>query len=624
LKYRPEIDGLRSIAVLPVILFHGGFKLFNGGFVGVDIFFVISGYLITSILIEDIENKRFSIIYFYERRARRILPAIFFLMLCCLPVAWIWSLPNHFKEFSQSIIAVSFFVSNFLYWRKSGYFESDTKEDPLLHTWSLAVEEQYYVFFPIFLFLAWKFGKKNVFWLITILAVISFFLSEWGSKNYPVANFYLSPTRAWELFVGSLTAFVVQKNYIKSNNLFTSLGFMAIIFSIFFYNQDTPFPGIYALVPVIGTALIIVYGDKRTFVAKILSTKILVGIGLISYSAYLWHQPIFAFARIILINNPSTVIILLLSVFSLFIAFLSWKFVEQPFRKKNGAIQSQKTIFSFSIFFIIFFTIIGTVGNKNDGFKNRFTKSITGDVGQLEFHQYIDKYQDCESKKIVTNSQSWKNFLRCKQSKKGTPNIVLLGDSHAEHLFLGLAESLKNYNVTFYILDEKPYISNTEFKTIFDELKNNGVKQNILLTMNYAFRLRKDKDLFTGFDQTITELKNMGKEVLLIGDVPSYSIDPAFCVYKSNTGKIDNLCKISIKEANQQKNNFHEILSRLSKKHNIAYIEISKPLCNDNSCSMIKDNRILYRDKHHLNIIGSILIADYITKIIKSNKLLSD
>ena len=201
LKYRPEIDGLRALAVAPVILFHAGFEIFRGGFVGVDVFFVISGYLITTIIIEDIENKRFSIIKFYERRARRILPALFFVMLVCIPFAWIWMYSSQMKDFSQSLVAVSLFTSNILFLRESGYFDEAAEIKPLLHTWSLSVEEQYYVIFPVFLVLAWHFGKKRVFWMIVVLAALSLLLSEWNWRNKTSANFYLATTRAWELLV---------------------------------------------------------------------------------------------------------------------------------------------------------------------------------------------------------------------------------------------------------------------------------------------------------------------------------------------------------------------------------------------------------------------------------------
>lgn len=269
MKYRAEIDGLRALAVLPVILFHAGFELFNGGFVGVDVFFVISGYLITTILIEDIENKQFSIVNFYERRVRRILPALLFVMLCCIPFAWVWMLPAQMKDFSQSLVAVSLFISNILFWRESGYFEIAIENKPLLHTWSLSVEEQFYVLFPIFLFFAWRLGKSRVFRMIIIFAAISLALSEWGWRNSAAANFYLAPTRAWELFAGSMAAFIVQRRGVEKNNLLALLGLAAIIFSVFAYDEATPFPSVYALVPVLGVVLLVLYANKETFAAKL-------------------------------------------------------------------------------------------------------------------------------------------------------------------------------------------------------------------------------------------------------------------------------------------------------------------------------------------------------------------
>ena len=252
MKYRPEIDGLRALAVVPVILFHAGFELFSGGFVGVDVFFVISGYLITTILIEDLENKQFNIVEFYDKRARRILPALFVVILACIPFAGMWMLPSHMKDFSRSLVAVSLFSSNILFWRETGYFESAAEEKPLLHTWSLSVEEQYYVLFPIFLILVWRFGKNKVFWIISAIASVSFLLSEYGWRNEASANFYLAHTREWELLSGSMAAFVVHKRGVQKNDTLSFLGLAAIIFSIFAYDESTPFPSLYTLVPVIG------------------------------------------------------------------------------------------------------------------------------------------------------------------------------------------------------------------------------------------------------------------------------------------------------------------------------------------------------------------------------------
>ena len=210
MKYRAEIDGLRALVVVPVILFHAGFELFGGGFVGVDVFFVISGYLITSILIEEIENKRFSFVSFYERRARRILPALFFVMLCSIPFAWMWKLPSQLKSFSKSIVYVSVFISNILFKRESGYFAAAAEEKPLLHTWSLAVEEQYYLLFPLFMLLVWRLDRRANTLILVVLALFSLALSEWSSIRMASANFFLLPTRAWQLLIVSICAMLVR------------------------------------------------------------------------------------------------------------------------------------------------------------------------------------------------------------------------------------------------------------------------------------------------------------------------------------------------------------------------------------------------------------------------------
>lgn len=336
MNYRAEIDGLRAVAVVPVILFHAGFETFSGGFIGVDVFFVISGYLITTILIEDIENKRFNITNFYERRARRILPALFFVMLICIPFAWMLLSDAALDKFGSGLMGVSLFAANIVFWRQQGYFEESSELNPILHTWSLAVEEQYYLLFPIFLVLAWRFNKNRIFWMVLVMAAISLLLSEWGWRNKATANFYLAPTRVWELLAGSIAALMVQKQGVQKSNMLASIGLAAILFAILYYDEATPFPSVYTLVPIIGVVLLALYADETTIVARILSTKGFVSIGLISYSAYLWHQPIFALFRIytnkISLDWLSAFVLIIIV---LILSYLSWRFVEQPFRKRS-------------------------------------------------------------------------------------------------------------------------------------------------------------------------------------------------------------------------------------------------------------------------------------------------
>ena len=244
MRYRPEIDGLRALAVIPVILYHAGFKLFGGGYVGVDVFFVISGYLITTIILAELETGTFSLVHFYERRARRILPALFVVMFACLPFAWMWLVPADMKLFSQGLVAVSTFASNILFWRKSEYFGGASELNPLIHTWSLAVEEQYYVLFPLFLMLTWKLGKR---WIVGILAIV--FLVSLGCAQYfiysqPTFDFFMLPTRGWELLIGAFIAFYYANHNNKKHNLTIEqagslIGLLLITYSIFAYNDQT-------------------------------------------------------------------------------------------------------------------------------------------------------------------------------------------------------------------------------------------------------------------------------------------------------------------------------------------------------------------------------------------------
>ena len=243
MKYRSEIDGLRALAVLPVIFFHAGFEFFSGGFIGVDVFLVISGYLITTIIITEMSEDKFSILNFYERRARRILPALFFVMFLSLPFAWFWLTPNDLKDFGQSLIATSTFSSNILFWLESGYFDTAAELKPLLHTWSLAVEEQYYILFPLFLLVTWHLGLKWIIAILTIVFIISLGLANWGAYNKPNAAFYLLPTRGWELLIGVFLAlYINKKSYLKSNllnQLFSLLGFGMIAYAIIIFDEST-------------------------------------------------------------------------------------------------------------------------------------------------------------------------------------------------------------------------------------------------------------------------------------------------------------------------------------------------------------------------------------------------
>jgi peptidoglycan/LPS O-acetylase OafA/YrhL len=394
MRYRAEIDGLRSVAVLPVILFHAGFDQFSGGFIGVDVFFVVSGFLITSILIEDLEQGRFSLLTFYERRARRILPALFFVMACCLPFAWVYMLPNQLHEFFKSVVATSLFSSNVLFWLETGYFSAAAEEKPLLHTWSLAVEEQYYIFFPILLAILWRWGLRATVWTVALLTLASLAAAELMTGRSPAAGFFLIPTRAWELFAGSLAAFLVHRKGVMGNQVLSLSGLVAIAASVVLYDKTTPFPSIYAILPVAGTVTVLICADGSTWAGRALSQRPMVALGLISYSAYLWHQPLFAFARLRVPGHPDLWTMMALAVLSLVLAAATWRLVEQPFRVRQVFVgwRLPRPELALGVAGLAAFAGIGVWGYSGKGFADRFDRPEFVREGQFALANEYNGY----------------------------------------------------------------------------------------------------------------------------------------------------------------------------------------------------------------------------------------
>lgn len=615
MKYRAEIDGLRAIAVIPVILFHAGVEFFSGGFLGVDIFFVISGYLITTLLHENLQNGDLNLRYFYERRARRLLPAILVVVLACIPFAWFWMLPSQLKDFSQSLVATNLFASNVLFWLESGYFETASEQKPLLHTWSLAVEEQFYLFFPLLLAVIWTLGKHRIIGILGFIAFLSLASSVWGGHSIPNATFFLIPFRLWELLAGAIAAQVAMNWRLRQSELLSTISFAAIIISLAGLQRTMQMPGLITLLPVLGTVGVILFAGSQTRVGRLLSIKPLVAIGLISYSAYLWHQPLFAFSRIKMIEPPSQLLLVSLSFVTLGLAYLTWRWIEQPFRNPSFQMYQSTPRFLMSCLFIItLITGFGFVGHLTDGYKHRFTEALKGDVGQTTFHQIIDEnYLDCEPAEIAATALRWEGFLRCKQSQSGPLDWILLGDSHAEHLFLGLAEFLPEKNIGFYIQNEKPYLHVPQFQQIFSTLSDTP-PATILLTMYYAPRLQQSNDLMQNFAKVIEYLKVYGHEVILLGDIPDFKADPELCKLDNGYQSFSGYCREPKSNFDRKSASYEPVLRKLADDYGIPFIPIHAPLCEDTHCSMVGPNTVLYRDSNHLNLLGSRLVGEYIGK----------
>ena len=611
MKYRAEINGLRAFAVVPVILFHAGFELFSGGFVGVDIFFVISGYLITTILIEDIENNRFCFTKFYEQRARRILPALFVVMLVCIPFAWMCMLPGQMKEFSQSLIAVSLFVSNILFWKKSGYFDVSSEEKPLIHTWSLAVEEQYYLLFPVFLFLVWRFGKNRVFWIIVILASISLAISEWGWRNKENANFYLIPSRMWELFAGAISAFIVQKHGVRSNNTLSLIGLAAITFSIFFYDEKTPFPSVYTLVPVVGVVLLVLFADKKTLVAKFLSIRAFVGIGLISYSAYLWHQPLFVFARLNKTEEPSIMLMGAYSCVVIILAIISWKFVEQPFRARRDKYVEKKPIFILSFIAIVIMILIGYTGHHTNGvMKIRFSPQ------QISFFETA-KQSPLHSKCHFPQEEYSLNREECEYFGKKS-KIAILGNSHANELAFSIAKILEPYDISlihhsisgckhnYNVVDEKNTVCQRWHNIVLNKLINNKNIKTIILSYRNEAYLKEKKYRKSLVEMTKILLKSE-KKVNLVLQAPL--IDQHINTFIANNLKSSKskIYGVSLSKWNNIYSSVDELKAELSSE--VIIINPANYMCDSKNCLASNNGISYYYDDNHLSISGANIIA---------------
>jgi len=570
MKYRPEIDGLRSIAVIPVILFHAGFSAFSGGFVGVDVFFVISGYLITTIILSEMEKKTFSITNFYERRARRILPALFSVILISVFFAWTQLLPSEMKFYSESIVSVSLFSSNIFFWQNTNYFATDNDLNPMLHTWSLAVEEQYYVLFPLFLILLWHWRKRWILSSFILIAFISLSLAQWGSQHKPSAAFYLLPTRGWEIAIGAVIAFfsVYRGQAIHNilshkilSNVLSAFGILMIGCAVFVYNDKTPFPSFYALIPTIGTGLIIVF-SPHTLVGKILSTKILVAIGLISYSAYLWHQPIFAFARHMSFPEPGPYALSGLILLTFLLSYLSWKLIENPFRNKCKI--STKRIWQFSFGGTLICIFFGFSGYYTDGYCNRrwYQAMCVGNyqpdngILQAESWNVLRKLSNNPTYAVENNKYDRTLWFKKKDNRL---KLLLVGNSHSKDLYNALMQS-NTANSHFQIERFGTQIFNS--KDLFSA--PNYINADILLLVSWY----SDHDLLA-LDTVIKKIKSDGKKVAIAKNIIKFNI----CAGKTNA---DYLLSKMIQKYQDGDINASMIVDQIDK----AYFEEYTMHCN--------------------------------------------
>ena len=427
MKYRSEVDGLRAVAVIPVLLFHAGVPGFEGGFIGVDIFFVISGFLIGGILLEELDRGRFSLADFYERRARRILPALLLVLLVSSVFAVLVLTPGRLIDYSHYLAGTLLFVSNIVYWQKTHYFAPSAEENPLLHTWSLAIEEQFYLFFPLYMMWLWHRGVRFNARMLLGVALFSFLVALYYGHKEPTANFFLLPGRIWELLVGVLAAIVLRYRQPDAANGPALAGLALLLAGFVLVDGDALFPGFSTLMPVIGTGLIVLYARAGTHVARLLSARPLVAVGLISYSLYLWHQPMLAFARIV---GPSPDLSLDVAVALLLVsvplAWLSYRFVETPFRRRDKTSVRKLSVLLATPAALL----LGVAASVHalQGWPDRVDENAQAKLSELEggtgyvisaFNKYMDNQYD----------------------GTGGRKVLVVGDSYAQDTFNVLREA---------------------------------------------------------------------------------------------------------------------------------------------------------------------------------------
>ncbi|WP_353432696.1 acyltransferase family protein [Polynucleobacter sp. MWH-UH23A] len=638
IPYRPDIDGLRAVAVISVLLFHLFPNRVPGGFIGVDIFFVISGYLITLIIFHEAENNLFTLKSFYIRRIRRLFPALIFVLLFVAIIGYVTLFANELRYLGKHILGASIFIENFLYMSESTYF-NQSHQKILLNIWSLSLEEQFYLLWPPIVMLC---IKKRILPIILICMLASFLLNIFLVKPYPIENFFLLATRAWELLLGSLLAYTSWKNvnwtfFANSRSL---IGSALIILGLFITNKESNFPGMVALLPALGATLLISHGPKGLINQYFLSTKPLVYFGLISYPLYLWHWPLLALAKTYISESLSTLHLLMVAAFSIVMAIFTFHIIERNIVNIKGKFVA--------VFLSILLMLVAACGAYFYFSNGAPSRHLNVPFKSINFGEIAKANKSNKSCQLILQHAPISEEICLSNSPE--PELLIIGDSHAVSLFTPL---LNSPNLSAAIIAGNscylyPYFSYTanpfeKHGNYCDQIANSAIEaakktstiKTILITNKMPSVSENTQSKYLANNKAISELEafiqgnsslinafqKLGKKVVYIIDVPPLKKTPADCerlIKFTNQSE----CEINVQDFKNQRMQYLQAINQIHLLNpSLVIYDPIHIFCDESKCAYKTDiGQSLYIDKEHISPTGALKILEKIQPLVKSER----
>jgi peptidoglycan/LPS O-acetylase OafA/YrhL len=674
-QYRSDIDGLRAFAVLSVVLFHAFPEFISGGFIGVDVFFVISGFLISTIIFEKLEEGTFSFTEFYARRVRRIFPALILVLVTSFVLGWCILFVGEYKQLGKHIAGGAGFIANLILWSESGYFDNLADTKPLLHLWSLGIEEQFYIVWPPILWAAWRF-RVGFLPIILAIGLASFAFNLYGIAIDPVATFYSPLTRFWELLIGALLAYVavfqvrypkLVVNSITQANTLSWMGCALFIAGLLLINKDSGFPGAWALLPTLGAALMIKAGPTAWFNRVVLGNSVLVWFGLISYPLYLWHWPLLSFSRILSSSVPELEIRIGVVVLSILLSWLTYRFVEKPIRFGAGItfsitfigkwFVSKKAITISLVAGLFLIGLAGYIANYKNGSHSRLVNKINIDPASgYDGVAGVDLIEDCGLANTSGIDKTW--FGTCLRDSRPPIKYALFGDSHAASIFRGLVRTSNENGRWLFIggpggkgavstvISSHPlfqrFMPNSEY-AINSLAKNESIETVLFVgASRNLFSLNEKKfidDLesspnfdiaYEAVQNAINPLKAAGKKVVILEDNPTLAF-PEDCLQRKSTisvinyffpKKLNPRCTLTVEQHQQRTEQYRRLLAKLEKNNpgTVKIFYTTPILCDESKglCEISKNGRLLYSYSDHISDYAAGLIGKPLNEWLKS------